>query len=367
MSDSKQTIYSIHVLRGIAAVAVLLTHHYGFIQIPKTEPFGILFSCASWGVDLFFIISGFIAAYTIPPGVAGYAPALNYFVQRLIRIVPLYYLLTLSSFGADSEMWWKSIKSMLFIPAGNTSLPASAIGPIYGGARIGQGWTLNYEMFFYFIVALSFMFGKKKWVFTALALGTIIIMPLIAFGVPADYLSHGFQFSLPYLSMMTHPIILEFLLGVLIGVLYPKINARLTLLWWALILATVWVFVVNTYSLNTNVHGIHTRGWYLALLIVALLKLEKCGYAIKNPLLLYVGTISYSIYLLQFNIQNIFIKLFKHASGGVITHPYWLMLLSISTTFIVAHFTHKYIEDRFSQFLKKKWANRTVFVTTPVR
>lgn len=349
------TIYSLQALRGIAAIAVMLLHHQGFTGLSPDSVAGKLVAGGSWGVDLFFIISGFIAAYTIPKKSSGLAAGVDYFVNRLFRIVPLYYIMTLSSFGADKDAWIASVKSLLFIPIGGMDDGSNSLGPIYGGATIGQGWTLNYEMYFYMIAALSFIFGARKWIATITLITLVILIPLFLFGVPEQYLRYGFTMDSAYLSMITHPIIFEFVAGAALGLLYPLLSDRLNIFSLILSIFGMVIFIYNALTHTWQGHGVLGYGFTSFLLVLSVIQLERAGYVFKSRFLLYLGGVSYSVYLLHMNIKNIFIKLFKHSGVDMGDYGLLLLCLSVLTTMIVAHYTHEYIEKNFTKYLKNKW------------
>ncbi|SAE40921.1 acyltransferase 3 [Enterobacter hormaechei] len=349
------TLYSLQALRGIAAIAVMLLHHQGFTGLSSDSVAGRLVAGGSWGVDLFFIISGFIAAYTIPRESSGIAAGVDYFVNRLVRIVPLYYIMTLSSFGADKDAWIASLKSLLFIPIGGMDDGSNSLGPIYGGATIGQGWTLNYEMYFYMIAALSFIFGARKWVASITFITLVILIPLFLFEIPEQYLRYGFTMDSAYLSMVTHPIIFEFIAGAALGLLYPLLSDRLNIFTLILSIFGVGIFIYNALTHTWPGHGVLGYGLTSFLLVLSVLQLERAGYVVKSRILLYLGGVSYSVYLLHMNIKNIFIKLFKHSGVDIGECGLLVLFFSISTTMLISHFSHKYVEIRFTTYLKNKW------------
>lgn len=349
MADKiKGTLNSIQILRGIAAVAVMLVHHQTFIPLSVDAPFGKIIPGASWGVDLFFLISGFIAAYTVSPIEIGTRAGANYLLRRLIRIIPLYYILTILSFGSDATAWLNSLKSMMFIPIGGEP------GPAYGGAQLGQGWTLNYEMYFYLVVAVSFIFGKYKWFFSLTLLSSFVVLPFMLNTLPNNYLIHGFSFSSTYFSMITHPIIFEFFAGALLGMCYPLMGTITSRRETCLYICFIGFFLYNVYTPHWVGHGLQGWGFPCVLLLVAMLRLERSGFHFHNRVLLHLGACSYPIYLLHENVKNIFIKIAKHATHVFVMPDILLLALSVATTFIFAHYTHKIIEVRLSDWLKAK-------------
>jgi peptidoglycan/LPS O-acetylase OafA/YrhL len=149
--ENRRQLYSIQILRGLAALAVLVAHT---IEYPLPEPTDLLL-LGIFGVQLFFVISGFIITYINFDGL--FRPG-DFFIRRLFRIVPLYWLCTITVFVcalvlpslfkttvADTGYF---IKSLFFIPAAEPNNP-NAWFPL-----LKLGWSLNYEMFFYLVFAL---------------------------------------------------------------------------------------------------------------------------------------------------------------------------------------------------------------------
>lgn len=127
-------IKNIQALRALAAVAVVIYHI-------RTIGVGL------FGVDIFFVISGFIICYITQ------RRAENFLLHRIFRIVPLYWAATLAIFvvgiiaprllQTDDASLVHLAKSLFFIPY---QRPNGLVQPV-----LFLGWTLNYEMFFYLV------------------------------------------------------------------------------------------------------------------------------------------------------------------------------------------------------------------------
>jgi exopolysaccharide production protein ExoZ len=141
-------LQSLQILRALAASSVVYYH------IGRTPVFG------SFGVDLFFVLSGFVIAMI---ACSEASPAL-FAVNRVTRVAPLYWILTAAMFvlAAIAPLLLTSttadvgafLKSILFIPYFKSS---GALQPM-----LGVGWTLNYEMLFYALATLSLIFWRKS-------------------------------------------------------------------------------------------------------------------------------------------------------------------------------------------------------------
>jgi exopolysaccharide production protein ExoZ len=130
---------SIQVLRGVAAVMVVLFHVLGF-QI------------GSAGVDIFFVISGFIMFHTNREVFGHAGAAILFLKRRILRVAPLYWLCTAFALWPKTEL--KTLAaSVLFVPV------RSGDGSIH--TVLAPGWTLNFEMFFYIVFAAGLVLPRK--------------------------------------------------------------------------------------------------------------------------------------------------------------------------------------------------------------
>jgi len=145
-------ILSIQYLRGCAALLIVFYHLE--LQLQRVGYEGYWPHFLSAGVDIFFVISGFIMWITTANGMS----ALEFFRRRIVRVVPLYWLLTSVAVGIliafpsvmQSGQFDRShvLASYLFFPVVHPSL--GIMVPV-----LVPGWTLNYEMFFYLIFGLG--------------------------------------------------------------------------------------------------------------------------------------------------------------------------------------------------------------------
>ncbi len=213
-------IVSLQILRFFAAFGVVVTHYYNelFLRYGYEQNY---FSIGASGVDVFFVISGFIISYVA----ARDSSASQYFLKRIFRIAPLYWALTFGMFfialtlpqllsGTTANME-HLVKSLLFIPF---EKEPGLVQPV-----LFLGWTLNYEMFFYAIMALSMVISRRHAIpLTAVLicgffLGSVILRP--------DALIWKFY---------SNPIILEFVYGVVIYLAWerlPHLFEKIRLIW----------------------------------------------------------------------------------------------------------------------------------------
>jgi exopolysaccharide production protein ExoZ len=201
---------SIQYLRGIAAMMVVY-HHIAW-QILKTNThFDLPFSAVgAAGVDVFFVISGFVMWICSRSSTL---TAREFLRRRIVRIVPLYWAVTLfllavsfiapQILGATTFNPLHALLSLFFIPVEHPQIQGDIL-PFFV-----QGWTLNYEMFFYVIFAFS-IFLFRKTMFTTIVTALVI---LAASGLI-------FSFENTIATFYARTIVLEFAFGVALGHLF---------------------------------------------------------------------------------------------------------------------------------------------------
>ncbi len=90
MSNSKEKLYSIQILRAYAAILVVISHVWNNGILP-----GTFNELGGFGVDIFFVISGFIMCLTVSLKNTKHENAKNFIVRRIIRIFPIYIICTI--------------------------------------------------------------------------------------------------------------------------------------------------------------------------------------------------------------------------------------------------------------------------------
>ncbi len=284
---------SIQYLRAVAAVMVAYFH--AIDQVPAYLPvfkryLGGSLNLAS-GVDIFFVISGFIMLVSNRNSTPG-----RFALRRIIRIVPLYWILTVAlavlallqpaQFRTTVMSAGDLVKSLLFIPYVNRGHPGEVF-PL-----LVPGWSLNLEMFFYLIFAFVLLIGARwrVWVVGAI-FGALVGVGLAAKGyAPAELLFY------------TDVRLLEFWLGMLIA--HLTLSGSLTLPPFAAVglIATGFLVLLTGFPVGSLTPGGFPQvvlGNVLpsAAVIVGAITLERRGWVGQHPWLHWMGDASYSIYL----------------------------------------------------------------------
>ncbi len=202
----------------------MVVFHHARLSVPGSE---FLTSAGEAGVDIFFVISGFVMAYTtdsLPRGAPLPANALaarDFFLNRVLRVVPLYFVALAWAAHRGYGVKFTGtdlIKDVLFLPHLNTEFPFW-LSPV-----VRQGWTLDYEMFFYALFALSLLFGgmrRQVLIGSISALVAVGVWSTLQTGAPTVDDTLGWSASQHGLCLVmsrffTNNIMLEFCFGVIL-------------------------------------------------------------------------------------------------------------------------------------------------------
>jgi exopolysaccharide production protein ExoZ len=142
---------NLHLLRVFAALSVVYFH------ITSTAGLNLAWDIGSRGVDVFFVISGFIIAYI------GSKNPKHFLIRRLIRVVPFYWAATLVVFAAASLLpqFFRSTDASLahLLPSLFFWPHLSVSGEVQ--PTLILGWSLNFEMYFYVLFALALLVSTR--------------------------------------------------------------------------------------------------------------------------------------------------------------------------------------------------------------
>ena len=271
-------VLSIQYLRGLAAVIVVLHH-----LLTAT---GFNSNLGNFGVDIFFVISGFIMWHTTA---SVEVAAFEFWRRRIIRVVPLYWMLlaslvfislfagqALNSTVVNAE---NTIKSFLFIPHFHAT--QHLIAPI-----LIPGWSLNYEMFFYFLFGLSLLVPERR--IRASLLG-VTLVGLVLLGLLLRPTS-------AVMITYTGSDLLKFWNGIILAIIFRA--ERLDLRAWIGVMLAIAGFVLHSVSEPSFLAQLDVYAGISATLVVTgVLVLEAAARKTPLPILHTIGNASYSIYL----------------------------------------------------------------------
>lgn len=320
----------IQALRAFAALIVILFHYPGGTVLGRQ---GFI------GVDLFFVISGYIMTLTTAGNDGSWRYCHAFFVKRLSRIWPVYAVLTiLVMFVTIPMQEWMTGHHFKHLAASLVFMPLWQEMAI-----LKQGWTLNFEMYFYLLFGIGLLAGKYRWV---VFFGLVVMMLGVVPSPPdmTDYSWNG------VLAMMTNAIIWNFVIGVGIGLLAPRIKLPSPFLRRILIGLTILYLVYQYATRDDAIHGIF---WGVPFgLLILFLEIENNHRQIKIPRFVhFLGDISYSLYLTQ----SIVIFLFEKYASVLLTdrmHRIAFLPLYLVCIFILSVASYFILEKGLSQKVK---------------
>ncbi|MEO6284216.1 MAG: acyltransferase [Dyadobacter sp.] len=354
--DSK--INSIQVLRGIAALIVTIYHLKDVVK--KSDPFAqeldFLFNSGPAGVALFFVISGFIMVYITRNTRGSLTGVYQFIVKRFIRIWPAYVVITVFYYllqhriEPDQASLTELALSIFFIPASATE------PPFYGYATLPVGWSLNYEIYFYLLIAISLCFAKYRWyVFFLLIIVAMVVVPSI-FGNFTLKPNEARDYGSAYLNMITNPIVWNFVYGVLLGLIYnnPALSRGFSAFFSKKWLAATCIALAGWQYVSGFFGGLGPLQWGVGstLLFAAFIFYTKGRTIIFPAWLVRLGDISFSIYLIHLPVVVAVSYVFSRIGYPVYSTGTAMFCFSLSLTLIFSHISYEYLEIRLSNHLK---------------
>lgn len=279
---------NIQTLRALAAYAVVLYHCLTRFLHPADPLAASYLDLPSGGVDLFFVISGFVMVHTTrdEEGPGWFA------AKRIARIVPLYWIATLVVIAFVLVRPWTFsqapltpdaiLASLFFIPYADASGQAYPI--------LGVGWTLNYEMMFYALFAASLLL-PRAW---RLA-GVVVLIALV--WLVANLSGPGL-----IASFYARPITFEFAAGCILAHAMRRpemaVFVRATPMW-PFALAGAAGFAILPALIPLGQPSLFRYGLPALLLVFAAVAQDLYRTPARETLLTRLGDASYSAYLLH--------------------------------------------------------------------
>src|SRR5262245_45903466 len=326
---SRSPLRALTGVRFLAAFYVVSFHTLPFLRshfrLPRAaEQF---LSNGNLAVAFFYLLSGFILAYTYEGKIKNPRDYVRYFRARFARIYPVYLLSLLLVLPFQLKTPLGSKLAVLFmVQAWNPANPGLA------GVWNYPAWSLSVEAFFYLIFPL-FLVPMSKWSVRTLQLmmsafllvSVMLHTPSMVLGV-WNGVTYGLRVPLPVLRLP------EFLVGVSLGLLFLRSGQRprFPQLFY---LAAASAFVVLSLPIGS---------WVSIVMIPAAFMLYELAFSdgfparlLSSRWLVVLGGASYAIYLLQYPVRAWTKLLFSHAGSsfalmGTVLTPVFLIALSIA-------------------------------------
>lgn len=366
---TKKELLSLTYLRGMAALLIVIFHMRGYINnIYENPKLGnTLFGKFNFGVDLFFMISGFIIVYATQ---AKESNGARYFlIRRLFRVYPLFLfciLIGILTIYQDAELLQK-IRALLLIHV-DYSLPP----PGYGYNLMGPAWTLTYEIYFYLIFCIAIIISHKhRILITSLLLLAQVVMTQIIVNHHVSISANtvlNFSKSTDlnsFLQFISSSMFLEFILGMLLAKFFlssvelsKKHSLQISLL-------TTAVFFILMVFMEDASFGPQSYGISSFALITGVIIFEKNNVLSRNKTLIFLGDISYALYISHYIVISSVHKYDFFMVGH--TAGFYRLLYVLALCIIFAISLHYVVEKPFIRlgkyiinFLKKNHLKKAV-------
>ena len=340
--SSKKIINSIQFLRGFAALAVVVHHTGGYVKryFEPTLLFEDKFSIGFAGVDLFFVISGFIIHFTSKNYLNNPSKLKEYLKKRFIRVYPIYWIITTILFISSwliVEILDKNIFSIGYPNTLIAYIQTYLLLPLHFAIN-PVTWTLSYELFFYLCFAILII-SKRLWIIPALILAVSFYNIFI--NIPEIV-----EVKLNYFNFIFSGYNFEFMFGFLIYPLYEKIKLSNII---SVILLIISISIIALFGYDIGDYDSYKRvltfGLPSGLILLSLLNLENNN-AISFPkITLTLGDASYALYLIHFPMMLLMNKIpqilgYNFSAIQEVWYSYFIIISMV----ISSMYVHKWIE-----------------------
>ena len=325
----RQRFESLQALRGVACLLVVVYHiagaevgyGLGFNPCKPTLWFGYA------GVDLFFVLSGFIIASTCLRELGQPSRLPQYLFRRVWRIYPTYWAALIPSVAIYAALspqpllapgWPAELADTLLL------LPQSDVPRM-----LPVAWTLSYELMFYFAFALLFILPRRAAIPALAAWGIAVI------GIAIDGHIPGNMFA----RLAVSPFILEFLAGCLLATQPIRFTTKQSIavasiaLGWCVV-GSFLAFDRDAAKLPMNhILRVLVFGVAAALMVLSFTAWERGGGQVRRRWLSTIGDASYSIYLVHipFLVLATYFTLLAGMSHSRTMHYVWIAIMLVVT------------------------------------
>ncbi len=327
----KNRIIELDIFRGIAAISVVLFHYTSRFNIAfETDTMkGLEFSFGHYGVQLFFIISGFVIFMTLERS----KNTIDFIKRRFIRLYPTFWISMIITFivtySAGVVRFERTFTDLLV----NTTMIPNLLG---FRAIDGVYWSLQVELLFYLLMIIILQFKLLKYVF-------VLMFTWLFIGVLIHY------FDLPYLNVyLITGYSYLFIAGITFYKIWTNKNSRNNIKGHGLILLCL------VYGFSKNIEegfivllcfGLFYLFIYQRLKFIANLKFFK-------PFV-FLGDISYTLYLIHQFIGMIIIFYLSKQIDNYFILLIVPIIISILMAWIITHYLEKTIQQKLKKLLSK--------------
>ncbi len=333
----KTQFASLQILRAVAALGVFFFHYFTALKddfhLFDANPFPL----GAFGVDIFFVISGFIICHAA----SSETSSARFSIKRLCRILPLYYLLTLGVFlialaapgllNSTTANPEHLAKSLLFVPYVRDN---GTVQPL-----LFLGWTLNFEMFFYAVFAFAIFLGRMRY---AVTIGFIALLVAIGYILKPEGTIAAFY---------TSGIMLNFVWGCLAYFVWKKWPGIVRGMrhFWPVPVALL--FIQNFIPIDLPREFAY--GLPATLLLLSVLTIPV-GRGLLRDFFVRLGDASYSLYLIHPYILQAAVKVVLPVLGVGAASVGAVSIIAVVSTLIASMMLFAFLERPSNTWLRRK-------------
>lgn len=359
-STEPQRFQFVDALRGVAALAVVLTHFYDSTVMQKafdtyfSEGLKILLDFGAVGVPVFFVLSGFVIAHSLRHNSLCSASVGQFILRRQIRLDPTYwFVLVLTLLLLSLERALPGTYTPEAPPASAVLLNAFYLHNLANLPTdhkiVGVAWTLCLEVQFYLLFILLMAVGKKgRQLRDEFSFTTWTVALLGLSGVACLALKYFYSDTAWFFSFWHY-----FVAGVLAYLAWQRLIAAR---WLGIFLALFAVSAV-TNPVQPSPHSTAMGGMMVGIATAMMLYATGVANVIGSwgggAVLQWLGRISYSLYLIHLPVLSLILRFGYKVSG---THV--LLSLVWSAVALLASFGAAYLLHRFIEMPSLQWAAR---------
>lgn len=332
---------SLDILRVLACLMVVGYHYfyYGPLvgRIAPVEISQGLFSYGYLGVDIFFVISGYVIQASL-----NNHDIRSFFIARFIRLYPMYWICLVSTLCIMYLFADKHVSPLTFLAnltMVHTVMNIDSIDGVY--------WTLAIELIFYSLVSVSFYLGRDK--FKHLLLLWSVVSMLAVFNI----INLGFFHSLLILNWIPY-----FLFGMSIKVILDSDNLGREIAYFIISIISFVTLLYRTYERSSHLSYINGSSlnpeiatFGLAAILIfscAVIKLNL-EYGIFSKFIVYMSLGTYPMYLLHQEIGYVFFNnVFSYFDGFALRFFFLIFLMAVSCI------VYPKADSRVKEFIKSK-------------
>lgn len=343
-------IHNLDYLRGLAAFGIMI-YHYLYAVFGKFDSESIFGRIGLYGVSIFYVLSG-LTLYLVYKNKMdfSYNQIRNFFIKRFFRIFPLMWLaiiLTIIFINRDIPSYW------------NLFLNLSGLFGIFNwDTYFAMGlWSIGNELVFYlFFIPILFLAQKKKILFLFTYLIIFVIYLYFAFSVFEKNSPEKFTIVNmwgDYVNPLNQ--LFLFISGIMLGYIFESKKIENNKINITILIIGLLIFIFYPENGNPiNLVSEYSRLIFSFSSIIICYGFYSVKFHLPNIIsnnLIFLGTVSYSIYLLHPLVFHLVRHIVDYISAQFKELPYFTtVIISIIATIWISNFTFKYFESYWNKF-----------------